>query len=286
VTDLAASFRHCREVTRRRARNFHYAFLLLDAGRRDAVSAIYAFMRHCDDLGDDDSHGDAAARRALLEAWRAQLERTVAGEPASDPLWPAFRETVARYRIPREYFFEMIEGVLADLEPRDIATEAELDQYCYRVASVAGLSLVHILGFQDEDALRLAARCGIAFQLTNILRDIGEDAARGRVYLPREHRERFGVAPEDLRSAATSPALRRLVEFEAARTRALYNESEPLIEMVNPEGRRALAALIQIYRGLLDRIGRSGWRVLERRVRLSAWEKSWIALRALAGGAN
>ncbi len=283
MTELAASYRHCRRITRGRARNFYYAFLLLDRPRRGAISAVYAFMRRCDDLSDDESLGAPSRRRELLAAWREQLERTLAGTAADDPIWPAFQETAAKYRIPHRYFFEMIEGVSSDLEPRDVATEDELERYCYQVASVAGLALVHILGFRDPAALPLAEKCGVAFQITNVLRDVGEDAARGRIYLPREHRERFGVAPADLRSRETSPALRKLVSFEAGRARALYDASAPLAGMVDPSGRRALAALIRIYRGLLDRIERSGCRVLERRARLSAAEKTWILVRGLAG---
>ncbi|MGH9675327.1 MAG: phytoene/squalene synthase family protein [Bryobacteraceae bacterium] len=280
-TSLPASYAHCRRLTRAKARNFHYAFLLLDRPRRDAISAIYAFMRRCDDFGDDDALGDGAARRRLLAGWRESLEAALDGRAAGDPLWPAFHDAVQRYSIPPRYFFEMIDGVTSDLEPRRVATRAELERYCYQVASVAGLSLIHVLGFVSDNAVPLAERCGYAFQLTNILRDVGEDAARGRIYLPAEDLVRFGVEPADLRPGGGGEAFRRLMRFEAARARGYYDESAGVIELVDPAGRRALWALITIYRRLLDRIERLDYDVLDRRVSLSALEKTGVALRAL-----
>jgi 15-cis-phytoene synthase len=176
----------------------------------------------------------------------------------------------------------MIEGVSSDLEPRRIRTFAELYDYCYHVASVVGLTIVHIFGFEDPEALKLAEKCGVAFQLTNILRDVGEDAARERVYLPEEDLERFRVPAADLRASSTSASLRALLTFEAGRARAYYRESAPLVGMVSAGSRSSLRALIGIYSALLDRIAAADYEVLERRIRVPGWRKLWILARSLA----
>ena len=263
MTQLEASYAHCRRVARTEARNFYYSFLLLSKPRRDAMCAIYAFMRFCDDLSD----GPAAASVEAMAQWRGELDRALAGDYGANPCWPAFHDTVRRYHIPSEYFHQMIDGVSSDLEPRDIATFDELYRYCYQVASVVGLTIVHIFGCSSPRALQLAEKCGIAFQLTNIIRDVKEDSARGRNYLPREDRERF-------------PVLRDLLAFEGERARGYYRESAPLVSMVDRECRASLWALIEIYRRLLERIEASGYDVMRRRIRLTAPEKIGILLRA------
>jgi phytoene synthase len=179
----------------------------------------------------------------------------------------------------------MIAGVSSDLEPRAIQTFDELYRYCYHVASVVGLTVIHVFGFESPEALKLAEKCGVAFQLTNILRDVREDAENGRIYLPAEDLARFGVAAADLRSSAVSPELRNLLEFEARRARAYYEESAPLAGMVHRESRASLRALIGIYSRLLERIVECGYDVLSRRIRVPAVEKVWILVktRAVAG---
>ena len=268
---LAGSYRYCRGVARKRARNFYYSFVLLPRERKNAMCAVYAFMRFCDDLSDE-----AGANVAALDRWHAELDAALAGRLPPHPLWPAFCDTVERFRIPRQYFEDMIAGVRSDLELRTIATFDELYRYCYRVASVVGLTTIHILGFDSPDALPLAERCGIAFQLTNILRDLREDERNGRVYLPREDLERFGV--ERFEAGA---GFDRLLRFEAARARQFYDESRPLLGLIHRRSRPSLWALIEIYRRLLDRIDQSGAGVLERRISLPAWEKVAIVGRAL-----
>ena len=158
------SYQFCERVARREAKNFYYSFLLLPRGRRRAMCAIYAFMRYCDDLSDS---GNAAGRASAIAAWKADLEAALGGETPAHAVWPAFKDTVARYRIPHQYFYDMIEGVSSDLEPRRFETFEQLYGYCYRVASVVGLTIIHIFGFQSPAALLLAEQCGIAFQLTN-----------------------------------------------------------------------------------------------------------------------
>jgi phytoene synthase len=233
-------------------------------------------MRYCDDLSDAEGVND---RAGAIARWQADLDSALAGSPPEHPLWPAFSDAVARYRIPHKYFRDMIRGVSSDLEPRHIQTFPELYDYCYHVASVVGLTIIHIFGFDDPRAIELAERCGIAFQLTNILRDVREDSEHGRVYLPAEDLARFGVKATELSGAALSPALRKLLEFEGERARAYYLESEPLLEMVHSGSRASLRALIGIYSRLLERISNSGYEVLRERVRVPAWEKIWILAR-------
>src|SRR5436190_2255674 len=188
MATLEQSFQYSRQVARSRAKNFYYSFVLLKREQRDAMCAIYAFMRYCDDLSDE-----PGASRAAIERWRAALTDALAGRPGDHPVWPGFMHTVDAYGIPHEYFHQMIDGVASDLEPRTIATFDELYRYCYQVASVVGLTTIHIFGFQSEAAKPLAEKCGVAFQMTNILRDIKEDAGLGRVYIPAEDLTRFGV---------------------------------------------------------------------------------------------
>jgi len=188
---LEESSAWCERIARSEAKNFYYSFVLLSRPKRRAMCAIYAFMRYCDDLSDDDGVPDKAA---AIARWSSDLEAALAGRAGEHALWPAFIDAVNRYRIPHEYFRDMIAGISSDLMPRRIRTFDELYDYCYHVASVVGLTIIHIFGFESPDALRLAEKCGIAFQLTNILRDVSEDAGKDRVYLPAEDLARFGVS--------------------------------------------------------------------------------------------
>jgi 15-cis-phytoene synthase len=279
---LEDSYAHCRAVARKRARNFYYSFILLPAEKKNAMCAVYAFMRYCDDLSDE-----PGATRTAMDRWRQGLTDALAGSPDDNPTWPAFLDSVERYAIPHEYFYEMIEGVASDLEPRIIGTFGELYQYCYRVASVVGLTIVHVFGFTSpearEAALPLAEKCGIAFQLTNILRDVREDAGLGRVYLPAEDLARFGVPADDLRCGRRTEQFGHLMEFETQRARRYYRESAPLLNLIQAQSRPSLWALIAIYSRLLDHVAESQYDVLVRRISLSSAEKTWIVLRAVIG---
>jgi phytoene synthase len=270
------SYAYCRKVARTRARNFYYSFVLLSKPRRAAMCAIYAFMRYCDDLSDE-----PGATRSTIVHWRADLDAALDGRFSGHPVWPAFHDAVGRFKIPHQYFHEMIDGVASDLGPRRFETFDQLYRYCYQVASVVGETVVHIFGFESPDALPLAEKCGIAFQLTNVLRDIREDIEAGRLYLPLEDLRRFGVTEQDLRAATRNDAFLQLMRFEAARARSYYDESRPLLDLVHRQSRPSLSALIGIYSSLLDRIERTNFDVFTRRVRLSALQKSWIVLRAL-----
>ena len=187
-----------------------------------------------------------------------------------------------RFGIPHDYFRQMIAGITSDLEPRTFETFEDLYGYCYQVASVVGLTIIHIFGFDTRSALPLAEKCGVAFQLTNILRDIREDAEKGRIYLPAEDLRRFGVSEDDLRLGHRTPEFLAMMRFEAARARSFYNESQLLLDLIHPRSRSSLWALISIYSRLLERIEGSEYDVFSQRVRLTLFEKSWIVVRALS----
>jgi phytoene synthase len=278
---LRESYAFCERVARTQAKNFYVSFLLLAPEQRRAMCAIYAFMRYCDDLSDE---AGVADRAGAIARWSDDLHAALAGQSLENPIWPAFTDAVARYRIPHSYFDDMIAGVRSDLAPRRIETFEELYRYCYHVASVVGLTVIHIFGFDSPRALELAEKCGVAFQLTNILRDVREDADHGRIYWPAEDLERFGVAPDDLRRSSVSPALRAMLEFEARRARAYYEESAALVNLIHARSRASLRALIGIYSRLLDRIVAADYDVLSRRVQVPVWEKFWILVKAGCAG--
>jgi phytoene synthase len=271
---VAESYTWCEGVARSQAKNFYYSFLLLSKPQRRAMCAIYAFMRYCDDLSDDDGIAD---RPAAIARWRADLEAALAGQVGDHAVWPAFIDAVTRYKIPQQYFYDMIDGVSSDLEPRRVRTFEELYDYCYHVASVVGLTIIHIFGFESPEAITLAEKCGIAFQLTNILRDVREDAEKDRVYLPAEDFVRFQVSPETFEPRER---FHQLMKFEAARAREYYRESALLVGLIDARSRASMRALIGIYSRLLDRIVASNYDVLERRVRVPAWEKLWVLMRS------
>ena len=278
---VETSYQYCERIARSRAKNFYYSFVLLSREQRHAMCAMYAYMRYCDDLSDDVADID---RRTSIAKWRADLDQALNSDSAvpDHPLWPAFRDAVDRFRIPHQYFFDMIEGVSSDLEPRRVQTFDELYTYCYHVASVVGLTIIHIFGFESpEQALQLAEKCGIAFQLTNILRDIKEDSGLNRVYLPAEDLARFGVPETDLSASAPTAAFLELMRFEADRARRYYDESRPLLDLVHARSRRSLWALIEIYSRLLRRIEGAGYDVLSQRVRVPTLAKAGIVVKGL-----
>jgi phytoene synthase len=235
-------------------------------------------MRYCDDISDEP--GPARGRAEKLKQWKAALEGALQGEYGGDPVLPAFHHTIERYSIPPRYFFELIDGVGSDLAVARYETFDDLYRYCYRVASVVGLSSIHVFGYEAEETLALAEKCGIAFQLTNILRDVREDAERGRVYLPAEDLRRFGLRAEDLLEGRWGPAWRDLVEFEWQRAHRYYEEAAPELRLVHQESRAGLWAMISIYYGILRRIKDADFDVHSRRARQRLPEKLWIVARA------
>ena len=278
---LEASYRYCKRVARQRAKNFYYSFLLLEGRQRASMCAIYAFMRQCDDLSDNPVQTDRTKVKESISLWRVELDRALRGQFGDDPVWPAFHHTVEQYKIPHRYFHEMIDGILSDLEPREMVTFEELYRYCYQVASVVGLTIIHIFGFRSVKALLLAEKCGVAFQLTNILRDVREDAGLQRIYLPTEDLRRFGVTSEQLRSGTEDGAFRKLMGFEADRAKSYYIESAALLNLVEHRSRRSLWALREIYLKLLGKLEDAEFAVLSRRINVPKSTKIMLLLRAL-----
>jgi 15-cis-phytoene synthase len=275
---LARSYRYCEALTRREAGNFYPAFRLLAARERRSMCALYAFMRIADDLSDEP--GPTDVKRAQLGRWREALQQALGGHYRHTAL-PALHATVERYRIPLAYLEAVLDGVEMDLEPVIYPTFADLRLYCYRVASAVGLACIHVWGFHGEVAKQHAEDAGVAFQLTNILRDLGEDAARGRVYLPQEDLQHFGYDADGLRLGRRDEAFRALMRFEVQRARGYYDAAAPLVPLLAPAGRAVFLMMARTYRGLLDEIERRDFDVFGARVRLSRWRKLWFAARVL-----
>lgn len=278
---LDASYRFCGEIARREARNFYHAFRLLPPEPRRAMCALYAFMRHADDLADGDEAADE--KEAALVAWRRDLDAALEGRPSAWPGLAALADVVERHAIPPSLLHEVIDGVEMDVEPRRFAHFDDLADYCRRVASAVGLCCIHIWGFDSEggEAERLAERCGLALQLTNILRDVREDAERGRIYLPEDDLRRFGVEPGDLAAERPSEPLRRLLAEYARKAYEYYQDGAKLVPLVDPPGRPVLLTIVGIYRALLDEIVRRDYDVLSARARIPGWRKLAVALRSL-----
>ena len=279
---LAASYDYCRRVARRAARNFYYGFTLLPAAKRDALCALYAFMRHADDISD--SKREVKDKSERLKAWREVLDRAFAGEHDGRGILPALHDTVQQFGIPAGYFHDLMAGAEMDLTVKTYPTFELLKRYCYCVAGTVGLCCVHVFGFQDPNVLELAPKLGIAFQLTNILRDVPEDYSMGRVYLPAEDLNRFGCTATDLAGNAASAAFTNLMRFEANRAWQYYAEGAPLLHLVNSDSRAALWTLMRIYSGILQKIEAIRYDVLAKRhPGLSSLEKMFIMLRAGTG---
>ncbi len=296
MPSLSESYEFCRKLTRRTAHNFRFSFLTLPEEKRRAMEALYAFNRITDDLGDDTGM-TLQLRKVRLGTWRQAVrvalncrdERVAPGMATTGhlatfgdhPALPAISDMVQRHQIPPEYLFAVIDGVESDLVSLDISTFRELERYCYHVAGAVGLCCIHVWGFHGDEAIPLAIDCGLAFQLTNILRDIKEDAEVGRIYLPREDLDRFSYSEESLRSHEINEPFMELMSFETARAQVHYEKAEMLFDYLEPHGQRILRAMIDIYRGLLHEIERRRFDVFSQRVSLPKWKKLWFAGRAI-----
>ncbi len=280
-TPVERSYRYCRRLTRAAARNFYYAIFLLPKAKRDALCALYAFMRRADDISD--TPGDAATKLEQMNAWRSVLDAALAGQVAADPALPALHHAVRTFGVPARYLHDLISGTEMDLGPASYDTFAALREYCYRVAGAVGLCCIHVFGFRDSRAPELAERLGIAFQLTNILRDVKADHQMGRVYLPGEDLRRFGCTPQDLGSPL-APAARQLMQFESERAWQFYAAGNDLLPMIDEDSRPALWALMRIYSGILRGIESREYDVFSRGVvRLSTAHKVAVMLKAWLG---
>jgi phytoene synthase len=280
--DLAQAYAACRSVAKAQAKNFYYAFVALPPERCNAICAIYAFMRQADDLADDESVPPGERRRRLGQ-WRSAWRRATEGEDCADPVFLAVLDATRRFSIPFELLEKLIDGVETDLdrtdasEPATYPTFRDLYGYCYLVASVVGLICIRIFGYRDPAAEKLAEETGIAFQLTNILRDVVEDAERGRIYLPLEDLRAHGVTVEAIRSrrfgAPPTTNERSLLAAIAARAEGYYASARRLLPLIAPESRPALWVLVTIYHRLLQRICRSNYDVFSRRASVPRTQK-------------
>ena len=286
-TSVAESRAYCERLTRAQAKNFYYGLKLLPEPKRSAMFALYTWMRLVDDIADDENGRTVDQRLNALDAWKLRTHQILDGDftasvgTDAEPLWPAFADMVRQYRMPRRVFDDVIAGQRQDLTPEPFDTFDQLYAYCYRVAGVVGLASIYIWGFEGgAETEQLAIDRGVAFQLTNILRDLREDAARGRTYLPREDLSVMNVTEEELRGPTAGEAFTRFMQFQIDRAEHYYDLSSPLEGRIQRDSRPTLVAMTQIYHRLLKKVANDPERVLRERVSLSIVSKLMIGWRA------
>jgi 15-cis-phytoene synthase len=291
-SQLAVAYSVCRTIARSSARNFYYAFVVLPRSKRQSLCAIYAFMRRCDDIADDCSLA-VSDRRQKLADWMDSVHRALAGFPTDDAVLLALTDVQRRYKIPSTLLDQLAYGTAMDVQENvettgvssknpqvQYKTFEDLRVYCYRVASVVGLVCIRVFGYRDPAAEPLAENLGLAFQLTNIIRDVKEDASMGRVYLPAEDLEQYNISAAELRSRGDSARLRLLLAAEADRAREYYRSGDELLPLIDEDSQPALWVLMTIYRRLLEKIASKRYNVFRRRkIRLSVREKLTILLK-------
>jgi len=265
---LRRAYRQAEKITSEHSKSFYFASALLPEEKRSAVRALYAFCRTVDDIVDESSD---AARGAQLDYWRGMVE--TASFLDNDLVAAAWADTLTRYYIPRHYAMQLIDGVARDLHPTRYQTFDELATYCYGVASTVGLMSMYIVGFKNDEAVPYAIKLGVALQMTNILRDIGEDFQNGRLYLPREELVFYGIREADIAEGRVTDNWRQFMKFQIDRTRQLYEESWAGIKMLEREGQLAVGAASVFYQGILDEIEKKDYNVFTGRASLSAWGK-------------
>ncbi len=277
--DLAEAYRLCDRLAQRRARNFYPAFRFLSQRRRLALSAVYAFCSMSDDISDDADRTSSAERLERLEGWRQSLERCFSGRYDS-PVFLALADVIREFELPPQPFYDLLDGIAMDLQPRRYYTFRDLELYCRRVASSVGKVSVRIFGCASQGADEYADRLGIALQLTNILRDIGEDLHRGRLYLPLDEMKQFGYDEVDLENCVYDDRFRNLVNHQYTRAVEYFNAADPAL--AGSHFRRLFPAEIMkaVYRRMLEEIRRLDFRIFDRRVTLSAGKKTLAVLRA------
>ena len=283
---LVMAYSVCKGITRRAAKNFYYAFLVLPRRKREALCAVYAFMRLCDDITDD-PRLSLADRRQKLDIWLDALHRAQQGQPTDDAILLALTDAQRRYSIPAGLIDELAHGTAMDVEQEESSAQTtsapgltiqyktfeDLRLYCYRVASVVGLVCIHVFGYRDPAAESLAEQCGLAFQLTNIIRDVKEDAGMGRIYLPEEDLAKFELSATDLLATPNPARFRPLIVLEADRAREFYAAGDALIPYISEDSQPGLWVLVTIYRRLLEKIAEKQYDVFTAKVSLSTWEK-------------
>ncbi len=266
-TTVGRAYAHCESLIALHSKSFLFASALLPQDKRRAVRALYAFCRVTDDIVDR-STGDSAAQ---LAQWHRRI--LVTHPPADDPVAIAWADARVRYQVPMRFAEQLIEGVARDLTQTRYQTFEELAAYCYGVASTVGLMSMHITGYAGAHAIPYAIKLGVALQLTNILRDIGEDWATGRLYLPQEDLARFGLCEEDVARGRVTDDWRAFMQYQVTRNRLLYAEALPGIALLDRDGRFAIAAAAELYQGILQDIEAHDYDVFARRAFVSKWGK-------------
>jgi phytoene synthase len=272
---------YCQAKAAQSGSSFYYSFLFLPPERRRAITALYAFCREVDDVVDECT--DAGVARLKLASWRGEVAQVYDGHP-SHPVAVALAAVKDRFSLPQERLQEIIDGMEMDLNHAGYADFESLRLYCHRVASVVGLLSAEIFGFRDARTLDYARDLGLAFQLTNIIRDVGEDARRGRIYLPREEMQRHGVSAGDIVAARETANFRSLMEFQIGRAVEFYRRALETLPALDRRSQRPGLVMAAIYRTLLDEIKADGCRVLTRRTSLTPIRKLWIAWKTWVKG--
>lgn len=272
---------YCQDKAARSGSSFYYSFLFLPTEQREAITALYAFCREVDDVADECHEPDLAQTK--LAWWRDEIARMYAGapnHPVSKALWPGAQH----YQLPQEALAEIIDGMEMDLSQSRYADFKALNLYCYRVAGIVGELSARIFGYRERKTLDYAHQLGLAFQLTNIIRDVGEDARRNRIYLPQDELRRFGIAETDILQARTSDDFRRLMQFQASRARDTYARALALLAPEDRAAQKPGLVMAKIYQTLLDEIEASGFDVLRARISLTPIRKLWLAWKTWAFG--
>jgi len=278
--ELDLAYKHCRRITRARAKNFYYAIMTLPPRKRRAIYATYAFCGTCDDIADGDS--SLEDKEKMLGRTREMLHRSRNGD-VQDPVFTALRDATVTYDIPPRYFDEVIDGVEMDLTWTRFESFEQLSAYCYRVASAVGLICIEVFGYSGPAAVKYATDLGMAMQLTNIIRDVREDAGRGRIYIPLDEIESFGYSEQELMEGVVNDAFRELMKFQVARAREFYDSGRRLVPLISPTSRPCLSVLQATYSRILERVESSNFDVFQRRIGLSQREKLYLMAKLWAG---
>lgn len=267
---------YCQDKTLKSGSSFYYSFLFLSEQQRKAITALYAFCREVDDIVD--SVNEPSVAQSKLDWWRQEIIKTYQGL-ASHPISQALALAIKDYDLHQEYFMEIIDGMAMDLEQFSYPDFKQLGLYCHRVAGVVGLLSAEIFGYQSRTTLNYAEQLGTALQLTNIIRDVREDAERGRIYLPQDELAEFKVQTDDLLALKSSPELTQLLEFQTERAKQYYQKAIDLLPDCDRYTQRAGLIMAAIYQTTLDEIAEDGFRVMEHRVSLTPLRKLWLAWR-------
>jgi phytoene synthase len=271
---------YCQDKARQSGSSFYYSFMFLPPDKRRAITALYAFCREVDDVVDECSDPNVA--RATLNWWRDEVAATYAGKPRH-PVGQALMPIITQFGLPQEHLLEIIDGMEMDLAQHSYPDFKSLQLYCYRVASVVGLLAAEIFGYTDRKTLKYAHDLGLAFQLTNIIRDVGEDARRGRIYLPLDELARFGVQPQDVLDARETPAFRELMKFQIERAQRYYRQAFDQLPAADRKTQRTGLIMAAIYRATLDAVAATGCHVLKERTSLTPLHKLWLAFKTWLG---